>query len=293
MDEVVLGFDTINGYLGSPFYHGSTIGRYSNRIGNGRIYIGGKTYQLSLNDGINHLHGGNYGFDKQIWVPEIIDDSGLKLTYFSLDGEEGYPWNLSVSVIFCVIRDRLEIDYTATTDNSTIVNFTNHAYFNLGGNENILNHLLWIDSDTYTPIDESLIPLGEHQCVKNTPFDFTKPTRVGDRIEENHVQLTRGNGYDHNFVLNHIRNPQVTLSELVSGRLLEISTTMPGVQFYSGNFLDGRDIGRSGLMGFRSGLCLETQYFPDSPNKPGYPSTLLHPGEKYIEKTIYRFTVMS
>ncbi len=292
MGEVVLGFDSVYGYLGSQFYHGATIGRYCNRIGGGKIIIDGKTYRLSLNDGVNHLHGGFKGFDKRVWTPEIIDDA-LRLSYLSVDGEEGYPGNLLASVTFRVLGDGLEVDYQASTDKPTVVNLTNHMYFNLGGFEDILDNMLWIDADGYSPVDEHLIPVGEHQSVEDTPFDFNISTRIGDRINTDNVQLSRGNGYDHNYVLNQVRNPQIMVSEPTTGRVLEISTTMPGVQFYTGNFLDGSDVGRGRAFGFRSGLCLETQYFPDSPNKPDYPSTLLRPGEKYIEKTVYRFTVMS
>ncbi len=290
LDDVVLGFDAIYGYLISPFYHGATIGRYANRISGGKIAIDGRQYFLPLNDGVNHLHGGVKGFDKRVWAPEIINEA-LQLKYHSPNGEEGYPGNLRASVTFRVIADRLEIDYQAVTNKPTVVNLTNHAYFNLGGSENILGHRLWLDADCYSPVDENLIPVGVHQSVAGTPFDFTEATVIDEIINDEHIQLRRGNGYDHNFVLNQVRNPQISVFDPVSGRVLEISTTMPGVQFYTGNFLDGRDVGRGGPMGFRSGLCLETQYFPDSPNKPTYPSTLLHPGEKYIEKTVYRFTV--
>jgi len=293
MGEVVLGFDSIDGYLGSRSYHGATIGRYANRIGGGKITVDGKLYRLPLNDGVNHLHGGVMGFDKRVWAPEIIDENALQLKYLSRDGEEGYPGNLVASVTFSVVSDRLEVDYQASTDMPTVVNLTNHSYFNLGGGENILDHRLWIDADSFSPVDENLIPMGAHQSVEDTPFDFREPTRIGDRINNQDVQLGRGNGYDHNFVLNQMRDPQIVLSEPMSGRVLEVSTTMPGVQFYTGNFLDGGDVGRNGAIGFRSGLCLETQYFPDSPNQPDYPSTLLRAGEKYIEKTVYRFTVMS
>ena len=293
LDEVVLGFDAIDGYLGSPFYHGATIGRYANRIGGEKITIDGKQYNLPLNDGVNHLHGGVRGFDKRVWVPEIIDEDALRLQYLSRDGEEGYPGNLMVSVTFRVIADRLEVDYQASTDIPTVVNLTNHSYFNLCGSGSILDHRLWVDADSFTPIDETLIPVGAHQSVADTPFDFTELSRIGERIGDDDIQLSRGNGYDHNYVLNQVNNPQIVLFEPVSGRVLEVSTTMPGVQLYTGNFLDGSDIGRSGPIGFRSGLCLETQYFPDSPNHPDYPSTILRPGEKYIEKTVYRFTVMS
>ena len=289
--DVVLGFDKIEGYIGSPFYYGATIGRYANRIGKGMIEIDDESYQLPLNDGMNHLHGGFNGFDKKVWSPEVIDESSLRLSYHSEDGDEGYPGNLDAVVTFTVIEDRLEVDYLANTDKPTVVNMTNHAYFNLGSDRTILSHKLWLDADQYTPVDENLIPIGPHESVDYTPFDFREPATVGARIDEKHSQLVRANGYDQNFVLNQVRNPQVAVSDPVSGRVLEISTTMPGVQFYTGNFLDGRDIGRRSTMGFRSGLCLETQFFPDSPNNLEYPSPILRPREKYIEKTVYRFTV--
>ena len=261
--DVVLGFDKIEGYIGSPFYHGATIGRYANRIGKGLIEIDDESYQLPLNDGVNHLHGGFNGFDKKVWSPEVIGESSLRLSYQSKDGEEGYPGNLDASVTFTVIEDKLEMDYLAQTDKPTIVNLTNHAYFNLGSDKTILNHRLWLDADQYTPVDENLIPIGPHEGVEDTPFDFREPKKVGDRIEEKHPQLIRANGYDQNYVLNQVSNPQVSVTDPVSGRVLEISTTMPGVQFYTGNFLDGQDKGRRGVIGFRSGLCLETQFFPD------------------------------
>jgi len=290
MGEVVLGFDSMEGYLATRFYHGATIGRYANRIGGGTIDVNGDLYQLSVNDGMNHLHGGFYGFDKKVWTPEIVEENTLKLSFTSPDGDEGYPGRLNALVTFSVIDDRLEIDYQATTDRPTVVNLTNHAYFNLGSNETILDHLLWIDADYYTPVNEGLIPVGPLENVEDTPFDFKESTAISSRISQDHPQLIRANGYDQNFVLNHTRNPQIEVTEPVSGRILEISTTMPGVQFYTGNFLDGNEVGRDGPMKFRSGLCLETQFFPDSPNKPDYPSPVLRPGEKYIEKTVYRFT---
>jgi aldose 1-epimerase len=291
LGDVVLGFDSMDGYLGSPFYLGATIGRYANRIGGGTINVAGEVYRLTLNDGVNHLHGGFAGFDKKVWASEIIDEASLMLSYMSPDGEEGYPGSLTAFVTFSVVGDRLEVDYIASCDKPTVVNLTNHSYFNLGSSKTILDHVLWIDADSYTPVDEGLIPVGPHESVENTPFDFRVPTRIGERINDDHPQLIRANGYDQNYVLNQVRNPQIMVTHPESGRALEISTTMPGIQFYTGNFLDGRDVGRRGVMGFRSGLCLETQYFPDSPNKSMYPSTVLHPGEKYIEKTVYRFTV--
>ena len=293
MGEVVLGFDSIEGYLNTSFYHGATIGRFANRIGGGTIKIDGVLYRLPLNDGVNHLHGGFKGFDKRAWTPEVIDEASLKLSYISHDKEEGYPGTLRSSITFTVIGDRLEVDYVAISDKPTVVNLTNHAYFNLGSSETVLHHVLWIDADNYTPVNDTLIPLGFLEPVEGTPFDFRYPIQIGSRIDEDNIQLKRAKGYDQNFALNNMGNPQVSVSDPLSGRVLEISTTMPGVQFYTGNFLDGKEIGRSGLIEFRSGLCLETQFFPDSPNKPSFPSPLLRPGEKYIEKTVYRFTVMS
>lgn len=293
LDDVVLGFDSLEGYLNSGFYHGATIGRYANRIGGGGFSLDGVEYDLTLNDGLNHLHGGFKGFDKRVWSAEIVDDASLRLSLVSSDDEEGYPGELDVSVVFTVVGDRLEVDYFAVTDKHTVVNLTNHAYFNLGCSETILDHDLWVDADYYTPVNDGLIPTGVLKPVDETPFDFREPTKIGSRICADHSQLILGNGYDHNYVLNQVSNPQIAVTDPTSGRMLEISTTMPGVQFYTGNFLDGNEKGRNGFIGFRSGLCLETQFYPDSPNKPEFPSPILHPGERYIEKTVYRFTVVS
>ena len=292
MGDVVLGFNAIEGYLNSGFYLGATIGRYANRIANGGFTLDGKGYELAKNNGPNHLHGGVCGFDKVVWVPELLE-SGLRLLYKSPDMEEGYPGTLDASVTFTVRGDSLEIDYLAGTDKPTVVNLTNHVYFNLTGGGSVLGHRLWIDADYYSPINESLIPLGNHKEGEGSPFDFRDGAVVGGRINDDHVQLIRGGGYDHNYVLNQINNPQIRVTDPESGRVLEVSTTMPGVQFYTGNFLDGSDTGRNGPINRRSGLCLETQFFPDSPNQPDFPSTILRPGEKYIEKTVYRFTTVS
>ena len=293
LDDVVLGFDSLEGYLSSGFYHGATIGRYANRIGGGVFSIDGVEYDLPLNDGLNNLHGGFNGFDKRVWSAETIDDASLRLSLVSPDGEEGYPGVLDVSVVFTVLGDRLEVDYFAVSDRPTVVNLTNHAYFNLGCSNTILGHDLWIDSDYYTPVNNGLIPNGVLEPVDDSPFDFREQTRIGSRIYADHPQLVLGNGYDHNFVLNQVGNPQIAVTDPASGRVLEVSTTMPGIQFYTGNFLDGKENRRNGVIGFRSGLCLETQFYPDSPNKPEFPSTILRPGERYIEKTVYRFTVVS
>ena len=291
MGEVTLGFDTIEGYLDSGFYLGATIGRYANRIANGEFSLNGVFYDLAKNNGSNHLHGGIRGFDKVIWEPELLD-SGLRLHYKSPDMEEGYPGTLDASITFTVGGDSLEVDYLAETDKPTVVNLTNHAYFNLAGGGSVLGHRLWIDADYYSPVNENLIPLGDHKAVEGSPFDFRDEVEVGGRINDDHVQLARGGGYDHSYVLNQITNPQIRVTDPESGRVLEVSTTMPGVQYYTGNFLDGSDTGRNGAINRRSGFCLETQFFPDSPNQPDFPSTVLRPGDKYIEKTVYRFTTL-
>jgi aldose 1-epimerase len=292
MGEVVLGFDGLDGYINSGFYLGATIGRYANRIADGGFTLDGDVYELAKNNGPNHLHGGIKGFDKVVWEHELLR-SGLRLSYRSADMEEGYPGTLDASVTFRLRGDSLEVDYLAVTDKPTVANLTNHAYFNLAGGGDTQGHRLWIDAEQYSPVNENLIPLGNHEDVKDTPFDFRERMEVGARISEDHVQLERGGGYDHNYVFNQITNPQIRVTEPESGRALEVSTTMPGVQFYTGNFLDGSDTGRNGPIKRRGGLCLETQFFPDSPNQPGFPSTILRPGEKYIEKTVYRFTTGS
>ncbi len=292
MGDVMLGFDSLDGYLGNKAYHGATIGRYANRIKGGRFELDGVEYTLAKNDQGNHLHGGLKGFDKAVWISEILEN-GVRLNYKSVDMEEGYPGTLDVSVTFKVEGDSLAIDYYAETTKPTVLNLTNHAYFNLRGGGDALGHKLWIDADDYSPISEALIPLTENERVEGTPFDFRNEVVVGDRINDAHVQLQRGGGYDHNYVLNQINNPQASLTDPESGRVLEVSTTMPGVQMYTGNFIDGSDIGRNGPIERRGGICLETQFFPDSPNRPEFPSPVLRPGEKYIEKTVYRFTTVS
>lgn len=292
MGDVVLGFDSLVGYLDNKAYHGATIGRYANRIKGGRFELDGVEYNLATNDQKNHLHGGLNGFDKVVWIPEILEN-GVRLYYKSGDMEEGYPGTLDVSVTFKVEGDSLAVDYYAETTKPTVLNLTNHAYFNLRGGGDALAHKLWVDAEDYSPIDEGLIPLEENKGVGGTPFDFRHEETVGDRIEDNHIQLQRGGGYDHNYILNQITNPQVVLTDPESGRVLEVSTTMPGVQIYTGNFIDGSDVGRNGPIERRGGICLETQFFPDSPNRPDFPSPVLRPGEKYIEKTVYRFTTVS
>ncbi len=297
--NVVLGFDSLSGYLAKPPYFGAIIGRYGNRIGKGTFKIDAATYQLATNNGANHLHGGNKGYDKVVWDAKPADSiASLTLTYLSKDGEEGYPGNLNITVVYTLTDDNeLLIDYTADTDKATVVNLTNHSYFNLTGdvNNTILDHQLQINADKYTPVDTGLIPTGELKDVKGTPFDFLQPHKIGERINANDVQLISGKGYDHNFVLTRKGNDLelvATLSDSVSGRKLEVFTTEPGLQFYSGNFLDGTIKTSDGkTINHRTGLCLETQHFPDSPNKPEFPSTLLKPGEKYHTVTKYKISV--
>lgn len=296
--DVVLGYETLDKYIEKTPYFGALIGRYGNRIGKGKFTLNGKEYTLAINNGPNHLHGGLVGFDKVLWHAKEIKKSnavGLELTYLSKDGEEGYPGNLSVTVRYLWTNDNeLRIDYAATTDKPTVLNLTNHSYFNLACKGDILGHQLMIDADRFTPIDEGLIPTGELRSVKGTPMDFRKPTAIGARIEQQDEQLKLGLGYDHDFVLNHYDGSLRMIArvyEPTTGRVLEVSTTQPGVQFYSGNFLDGTITGKYGrVYQKRNGMCLETQHFPDSPNKPSFPSTVLNPGEKYATTTVYKFT---
>lgn len=300
MGDVVLGYNNLEGYLQDSPYFGALIGRFGNRIAKGKFTLEGKEYTLAINNGENTLHGGLKGFDKVVWTPEEIETAdgrpGLKLTYLSKDMEEGYPGNLSVTVVYSLTDDSgLQIDYSATTDKATVINLTNHSYFNLSGEGSgtILNQLMMINADKYTPIDQGLIPTGELADVEGTPFDFREPTAIGKRINEDNQQLKFGLGYDHNFGLNK-KDSEMSLAARVSdpnsGRVMEVYTTEPGLQFYSGNFLDGKIIGKSGrAYNYRDAFVLETQHFPDSPNHPGFPSTVLRPGEKYVSQTIYKF----
>lgn len=291
--NVVLGFDSLSGYLAKPPYFGAIIGRYGNRIAKGTFKIDTTTYQLATNNGENHLHGGNKGYDKVVWDAKPADSTtSLTLTYLSKDGEEGYPGNLNITVVYTLTdENELLIDYTAETDKTTVVNLTNHSYFNLTGdvNNTILDHQLQINADKYTPVDAGLIPTGELKDVKGTPFDFLQPHKIGERI------AAVDGGYDHNFVLTRTGSDLelvATLTDSVSGRKLEVFTTEPGLQFYSGNFLDGTIKTSDGKsINLRTGLCLETQHFPDSPNQPAFPSTLLKPGEKYHTVTKYKISV--
>jgi len=297
--DIVLGYDNMDGVLADRYYFGVVVGRYANRIAGGAFNLDGKQYKLARNDGDNHLHGGIKGFDKVVYKAEIVQreaSPSLKLTYLSRDGEEGYPGNLSVSVYYTLAEtNELSIEYAGTTDKQTVINLTNHMYFNLTADfeKDILKHELQINADKFTPIDAALIPTGELLSVKRTPLDFTKLTPIGSRIDEDYEQLKYARGYDHNFVLNKADtlSPAAKVYEPTSGRFLEVLTTKPGIQFYSGNFLDGKGKSKgSKIVKYRSGLCLEPQHFPDSPNKPDFPSTVLHPGRIYNSKTVYKFS---
>ncbi|MBN1975715.1 MAG: galactose mutarotase [Sedimentisphaerales bacterium] len=299
MDDIVLGYKTLNEYIKNSPYFGALIGRYGNRIAKGKFNLNGKTYTLAINDGPNHLHGGLIGFDKVIWdVKEIKQENaaGLELSYFSKDGEEGYPGNLNVTVKYLWTNENeLKIEYAAATDKTTIVNLTSHSYFNLAGKGDNMNHEMMINADKFTPVDETLIPTGQLQSVKGTPFDFTKPAKIGSRIDDDNEQLKRGKGYDHNWAINNYDGSLRKIAcvyEPTSGRFMEVSTTEPGVQFYSGNYLNETMVGKDGVpYKARSGFCLETQHFPDAPNKPEFTSTKLEPGQKYSTTTIYKFSV--
>jgi aldose 1-epimerase len=301
LGDVVLGYDNLEGYLKASPYFGCIVGRYGNRIARGEFTLNGKAYSLAINNEPNHLHGGVKGFDKVVWAAKEIqgeDAVGLQLTYLSKDGEEGYPGNLSVKVIYTLTNENgLQIDYEATTDQPTICNLTNHTYFNLkdAGASPILEHELMLDADYLTPVDATLIPTGKLQSVAGTPFDFKTPTAIGARINADDEQIKFGLGYDHNFVLNGKAGKlrlAGKLFEATTGRVVEVWTTEPGIQFYSGNFLDGSITGKNGTVyQYRHGLCLETQHYPDSPNQPNFPSTVLNSGEKYQTTTVYKFLV--
>ncbi|QNL50773.1 galactose mutarotase [Olivibacter sp. SDN3] len=295
--DVILGYDSGQAYKENKgSFYGSIVGRYGNRIAKGKFTLDGETYQLEQNDGENSLHGGENGIYDKVWEAEQVDNRNLKLTYQSPDGEAGYPGNLNITVTYTLDDDNaLTIAYEATTDKKTVINLTNHAYFNLSGegDSTILDHELAIYADKITPVDETLIPTGDLMGVANTPFDFRKPTPIGVRIDANDVQLKRGKGYDHNFVLSKQEGLQ-KIAEVYSpktGIQMEVFTEEPGVQFYSGNFMEGgKHNGKNGNdYGHRAAFCLETQHFPDAPNQPNFPSTVLKPGDTYKTKTVYKF----
>jgi aldose 1-epimerase len=298
--DVVLGMQDLAGYLTPVPYFGAIIGRYGNRIGNARFTLDGKVFHLPANDGANTLHGGIKGFDKRVWKAtpgSSADGETLELTYTSKDGEEGFPGNLSAKVVYTLTaKNELKIDYTATTDTNTVVNLTNHSYFNLAGPDegDILQHQVTIAADRFTPVDAGLIPTGELRPVKGTPFDFTKSTAIGARIGQDDEQLKLGKGYDHNWVLNKGSGGLTKAAEVHeprTGRVMQVWTTEPGLQFYTGNFLDGTLKGKGGKPYPRRGaFCMETQHYPDSPNKTAFPSTELKPGATYHTTTVYRFS---
>jgi aldose 1-epimerase len=303
VEDVVLGFDNLADYQkGSPYF-GAIVGRYGNRIANGKFSLDGKEYTLVQNNGENHLHGGLVGFDKVVWDAESFENengAGLKLHYLSKDMEEGYPGNLDVTVTYTIkTNNEIRIDYEATTDKATVVNITQHSYFNLTGNakRDILDHEVMIKSDNLIPVDAGLIPTGDLMPVEGTPFDFNNLTKVGERIYDDHEQIQLGGGYDHCWVLN--KSSQDALEWTIkavdpeSGRVLELATTEPGVQFYTGNFLDGSLTGKGGVVyKKRYGLCFEPEHYPDSPNQPNFPSVELNPGEKYETTTVWKFGVV-
>jgi len=300
LGDIVLGFDDLDGYVeGSPYF-GAIVGRYANRIANGQFTLAGETYHLATNNGPNHLHGGVRGFDKIVWHAEMLEsDSGVAVifTHTSPDGDEGYPGTLSVRVTYTLTpNNELVVDYLATTDHATPINLSQHTYFNLAGDgrRDVLEHVLTISAAHFTPVDATLIPTGVIAPVAGTPFDFTTPTAIGARIDLEDEQLENGGGYDHNFVLDRDGAGlahAARVEEPTTGRVLDVYTTEPGLQFYSGNFLDGSIIGKSGwVYRRRYGFCLETQHFPDSPNQPVFPSTILRPGEEYRSRTVFVFS---
>lgn len=301
MTDVVLGFDSLQPYIQSTEpYFGASIGRYGNRIAKGKFSIDGKEYSLPVNNPPNTLHGGKVGFESRVFDAEQVSDSSLVLTYLSPDGEQGFPGNLKVKIVYTLTNDRgLQLDYEATTDAKTVVNLTNHAFWNLNGEGSgtILNHTLWINADKYTPVDAGLIPTGEFAPVAGTPFDFTAPEKIGTRIDTNaNEQLKNGRGYDHNFVLNESSSDSMRHAAWIigdqSGIRMDIYTREPGLQFYSGNFMQSKNAMKRGIKDdFRTSFALETQHFPDAPNQPGFPSTLLSPGEVYQTRSVYRFSV--
>ncbi len=298
MTDVIVGPGSIKGFLEcKEKYFGATIGRYGNRIAKGKFTIDGIEYSIPTNNNGNMLHGGEIGFNDVIWDFESVGDSAVTFTYASPDGEQGFPGNLSAKVTYSLKNDNsIAIEYEATTDKKTAVNLTNHAFFNLNGNGTINNHILQVQADQYTPVDATLIPTGKIESVTNTPFDFRQPKTIGERVELNHDQLKNGAGYDHNFVLNRKTTTDMESIALVtgdkSGITMEIITLEPGLQFYGGNFMKSNNVLKNGVKDdFRTAFCLETQHFPDSPNQPNFPSTLIAPGEVYKTKSIYKFGV--
>lgn len=297
MDDVVLGYDSLQGYIDGTAYFGAIVGRYGNRIGKGQFQLDGKQYQLTINDGENHLHGGKIGFNKVLWQSKLLSPSSVELQYIGKDGEEGYPGTVTLKVTYTLTdKNELRINYEGTTDKPTILNPTQHSYFNLSGSftNTILDHVLTIEADRFTPVDKGLITTGQLAEIANTPLDFRTPTAIGARINDPLEQMAFGKGYDHNWVLRGTAGQlrkAVELYEPKSGRLMTMYTDQPGVQFYSGNFLDGAARGKNGVAyQHRTGLCLEAQAYPDTPNKPQFPSVTLRPGQVYRQTTVYQFS---
>lgn len=296
--DVVLGYDDLAGYLKETPYFGAIIGRYGNRIAKGEFTLNGEHYKLATNNGPNALHGGLKGFDKVVWEPKVIvspDGPALELKYVSADGEEGYPGRLSVTAVYTLTDDNaLKLEFSATTDKDTVVNLTQHSYFNLAGRGDILNHVVMIPADRFTPVDETLIPTGELRLVQGTPFDFRVPTAIGARINQDNEQLKFGGGYDHNWVLNKPLGKYglaARVTEPITGRVLEVYSTEPGLQFYTGNFLEGTITGKDGwVYQKRSAFCMEPQHYPDSPNQKNFPSVVLKPGQTYRHTMMYKFS---
>ena len=293
MDDIVLGFDSLDNYVAKNTFFGALVGRYANRIAKGRFALEGTTYSLPLNDGHNTLHGGK-GFDKVVWKAKPIEN-GVELTHLSLDGDQGFPGNLAVTVRYTLVGNGLRIEYTAITDKPTVVNLTNHSYFNLAGqgNGDIMKQVMQINASHYTPADSTLIPTGEIAPVEGTPFDFRTPHVIGERIDRDNEQLRLAKGYDQNWVLDN-KSGKLTVAAIAydpgSGRTLEVSTTEPGVQFYTSNHMEGTVLGKQGkTYSFRTAFCLETEHFPDSPNHPSFPSTELKPGQRYDTVTVFKF----
>jgi len=298
--DVVLGYDTLDGYIEKSPHFGCLVGRYGNRIAKGKFTLNGKEYTLAINNPPNSLHGGVMGFDKVVWKAKVLVSStgpALELNYTSKDGEEGFPGNLKVAATYTLTEDNaLRLDFIATTDADTVCNLTHHSYFNFAGKGEVLGHVVTIHADTFTPVDANMIPTGELRPVKGTPLDFTKPTSIGARINSDDEQIKLGGGYDHNWVVNQATPGQLThaatVTEPTSGRVMEVWTTEPGIQFYTGNFLDGSITGKGGwTYQARNGFCFEPQHFPDSPNQPSFPTTVLKPGQTYQNTIIYKFSV--
>jgi aldose 1-epimerase len=302
-EDVVLGYDTLDEYINDKFYFGATVGRYANRIAFSKFSLNGTEYKLNSNDGNNHLHGGLIGFNKVLWNSHVFQTeqgSSVKLEYLSKDGEENYPGNLKLSVLFTLTdKNEIIIKYEGVTDEQTILNMTNHSYFNLSGNlsQTILEHELFLNSESFTPVNKSLIPTGEIKSILNTPLDFLQRTQIGLRINDDYEQIKLAKGFDHNWIINNYQKEKIRMAATVyepqSGRIMEVFTDQPGLQFYSGNFLRDTIIGKNGTKyNYRSAFCLEAQHYPDSPNQPEFPSVVLNPGELYKQKTIYKFSTI-